>query len=72
MLFVGGAFTRGGRHAFLWQNGRMIGLNNLIPTNSGWELEDAYNINNKGQIVGQGIHNGKYRSFLLTPTWVIQ
>ncbi|MBW4615973.1 MAG: PEP-CTERM sorting domain-containing protein [Desmonostoc vinosum HA7617-LM4] len=56
----------GGRHAFLW-DGQLKDLNNLIVNNSGWELEDAADINNKGQIVGMGILNGQYHAYLLTP-----
>ncbi len=57
-------------HAFLWHSGRVRDLNSLIPANSGWELFDAVDINNKGQIVGSGRFNGQDRAFLLTPTWV--
>lgn len=55
-----------GRHAFLW-DGQLTDLNNLIPLDSGWELEDAMDINNKGQIVGRAILNGQYHAYLLTP-----
>jgi hypothetical protein len=40
----------------------------LIPGNSGWNLVVAYDINDSGQIVGWGYHNGLKRAFLLTPT----
>ena len=56
------------RHAFLWQNGRITDLNDLIPPGSGWELDSAEDINNAGQIVGGGLVNGKeLHAFLLTP-----
>lgn len=54
-------------HAFLWQSGRMRDLNNLINPHSGWVLLDAADINNRGQIVGNGIFKGRHRAFLLTP-----
>jgi probable HAF family extracellular repeat protein len=54
------------RHAFLW-DGQLQDINNLIADDSGWELEDANDINNKGQIVGKGILNGQYHAYLLTP-----
>lgn len=60
------SFPTYGRHAFLW-DGQLKDLNNLIPFDSGWELEDAMHINNKGQIVGMGILNGQYHAYLLTP-----
>ncbi len=53
--------------AFLWQSGRMLNLNALIPSRSAWHLDTATGINDRGQIVGNGKHNGKPRSFLLTP-----
>jgi hypothetical protein len=45
----------------------MIDLNTLISQGSGWELEWATGINDSGQIVGVGFHNGLQRAFLLTP-----
>ena len=45
----------------------MTDLNTEIPYSSGWELGWAFAINDAGQIVGQGIHNGQYDAFLLTP-----
>jgi len=43
-------------------------LNNLIPANSGWVLGRAVDINDAGQIVGNGFKNGQPKAFLLTPT----
>ena len=43
------------RHAFLWENGAMIDLNSLIPSNSSLELVAAENINDRGEIVGVGV-----------------
>jgi len=61
-----GAF---GGAAFLWQNGKRTDLNTLIdpllPPNSGWILTEAAAMNNAGQIVGSGLHNGAYHAFLL-------
>jgi probable HAF family extracellular repeat protein len=44
-----------------------IDLNTVIPAQSGWWLDGATAINNAGQIVGSGSHDGKMRGFLLTP-----
>src|SRR5205807_369068 len=54
-------------HALLWQNNAMTDLNDIIPSNSGWTLLDALAINDAGQIVGYGIHDGIRTGFLLTP-----
>jgi probable HAF family extracellular repeat protein len=54
-------------HAFTYLNDTLIDLNTLIPIDSVWILEDAYDINNKGQIVGYGQINGQKHAFLATP-----
>lgn len=48
-------------HAFLYDHGVMTDLNTLIPANSGWELMYATDINNRGQIVGYGVRDGKFQ-----------
>lgn len=53
--------------AVLWQNGHPSDLNALLPRRSGWVLESASGISDRGQIVGYGRHNGRPRAFLLTP-----
>jgi probable HAF family extracellular repeat protein len=53
--------------AFLYSNGKMTDINSLIPQDSGWTLSDARAINNKGQILGDGLIGGQYHQFLLTP-----
>lgn len=50
--------------AFLWQSGIIVDLNSLIPADSGWTLQVAAGINETGQIVGSGMHNGEPRAFL--------
>src|SRR5437660_7681384 len=54
-------------HAFVYLNGMMIDLNSLIPSGAGWELLEAYGINNGGQIVGEGLLNGQSHAFRLDP-----
>ena len=54
-------------HAFVYHDGKMQDLNELIARNSDWTLENARGINDRGQIVGQGQHHGQERGFLLTP-----
>ena len=52
--------------AVLWQNGKILDLNTLLPAGSGWVLQFATGINDAGQIVGFGTDNGAYTSFELT------
>ena len=54
-------------HAFLYSDGHLYDLNDLIPPGSGWRLLQARGINDAGQIVGAGFHNGNGRPFLATP-----
>ena len=66
-LIVGDVYTPGANLAFLYRDGAMIDLNTLIPADSGWKLEAAYDVNNRGQIVGLGYFARDYHAFLLTP-----
>jgi probable HAF family extracellular repeat protein len=46
-------------HAFLWEKGGpMIDLNTLIPANSSLQLEEAFDINDRGEISGLGAPPG--------------
>ncbi|MFL5517157.1 MAG: fibronectin type III domain-containing protein, partial [Gemmatimonadales bacterium] len=62
-----GGLTFGGNHAFLYTRGGLKDLNALIATDSGWLLQSAYGINDRGQIVGAGLHGGEQHAFLLDP-----
>jgi probable HAF family extracellular repeat protein len=55
-------------HAFVYSNGIMLDLNSLLASGSGWELTEAYGINDAGQIVGSGLFNGQVSAFRLDPT----
>jgi probable HAF family extracellular repeat protein len=54
-------------HAFLYDGGIMLDLNGLLSCEPGWELAQAYGINDAGQIVGSGTLNGREHAFLLDP-----
>jgi hypothetical protein len=45
----------------------MVDLNERIAPQAGWVVQRATDINNAGQIVGSGLHNGRPRAFRLTP-----
>jgi hypothetical protein len=65
----GGGSTGLDDRAWVWTgSGKIQDLNGLIPTNSGWTLEQATGINAGGMIVGQGPTSGAQHGFLLTPT----
>jgi probable HAF family extracellular repeat protein len=51
--------------AVRWQGNVATDLNSLLPQNSGWVLTSASAINDEGQIVGVGLHDGRWRAFLL-------
>ena len=62
--------TRGPDHvdrAVVIKEGKITDLNTMLDPKSGWILESASGINNKGQIVGMGQHHGKTTAFLLIP-----
>ncbi|MEC4893900.1 MAG: PEP-CTERM sorting domain-containing protein [Oscillatoria sp. PMC 1051.18] len=54
--------------AFLWEEGTMFNLNNLLLQDLDFDLSEAYLINNKEQIVASSNVNGENRYYLLTPT----
>ncbi len=56
----------GDQHAFLYYDGTMLDLNSLLPSNSGWVLEEAFGINASGQITGMGLYDGQQTAFLMT------
>jgi probable HAF family extracellular repeat protein len=56
--------------AFIWQDGVTQNLKGLIPSDSGWVLRGARDINDAGQIVGNGLPSPDAqvtRAFLLEP-----
>jgi probable HAF family extracellular repeat protein len=65
-VVVGYSTVSGVAHAFVYSNGVMLDLNTQVSS-SGWLLQEAYGINDSGQIVGSGILNGQQRVFRLDP-----
>ncbi|MCK4660502.1 MAG: thrombospondin type 3 repeat-containing protein [Phycisphaerae bacterium] len=68
-VIVGWATDGMSWHAFIYRDGVMTDLNNLIPPASGWTLQQAAAINDLGQIVGYGSFGGQARAFLLKPDY---
>jgi probable HAF family extracellular repeat protein len=66
---VGYSFTPrdSSSHATLWRDGTLLDLNSLIAPSGSWVLNEAYGINDSGQIVGAGTYNGQARAFRLDP-----
>jgi probable HAF family extracellular repeat protein len=77
---VGGTFscqdgTRTHARAFLWEKGSMIDLNTVISANSPLQLVVAYGINDREEIVGEGVppgvppanYSSQGHAFLLIP-----
>ncbi len=55
-------------YGFLYSDGQLYRIEgDLLPPDSGWTNLVANGINDAGQIVGQGVHNGRSHAFLLTP-----
>jgi probable HAF family extracellular repeat protein len=59
--------STGAQHGFIWDDGVLSDLNDLIPADSGWTLARATAINDRGQIAGIGDVKGRRAAFLLTP-----
>ncbi|MCG6968427.1 MAG: hypothetical protein LJE85_01550 [Gammaproteobacteria bacterium] len=64
---VGAAFGDGNSYAFVTKDGVTSLLVDKLPPNSGWEaLHNATDINNAGQIIGQGRKDGVNKTFLMS------
>jgi len=57
----------------IWLNGQIYTLQSLLDVSgTGWDLTgivagQGFAINNAGQIIGNGFHNGAARAFIMTP-----
>jgi probable HAF family extracellular repeat protein len=64
---AGPAATRDRHRAVLWRDRAISDLNALIDDATGWQLSEARDINDRGQIVGKGALGDTELGFLLTP-----
>ncbi len=73
-MVVGTSTSIGGTsRAFRWTEAEgMIDINTLLPRSSGWVLLAAYDVNDRGQITGFGVHNGAQRAFRLNPPDLVE
>ncbi|HMP75315.1 MAG TPA: Ig-like domain-containing protein [Kiritimatiellia bacterium] len=53
--------------AFVWRDGVMADLNEVLESDAAWLLVEARGINNRGEIAGYGVLNNRERAVLLTP-----
>lgn len=53
--------------AFLYAEGELYDLNDLILPNSGWRLMHATDLNNRGEITAYGTYEGQEFGVLLKP-----
>jgi probable HAF family extracellular repeat protein len=67
-VVVGSSYLSGNatEDAFIYSNGKMVDLNSLVPSGSGWLLDTATSINDRGQIAGVGYIGGQRHAFVLT------
>ena len=66
-VVVGYAWATGIQRAFFTKDGVTSLLDDKLPPDSGWEtLYNAIDINNAGQILGQGSKNGTRQNFVMS------
>ena len=53
--------------ALIWKGTSWVDLDTLVDPLAGWDLREAYDINNNGWICGVGTYNGRTHGFALQP-----
>jgi uncharacterized membrane protein len=68
-VIVGGYGPDSDRYrGFLWSaTGGFHDVNSLIPPDSGWTIQDALAINDRGEIIGKSTRHREEAGFVLTP-----
>ncbi len=66
---VGGTGPNGNQpaQAFLWESGQMYNVNSLLLSGQGYNVNQAFAINDAGQIVGTASYGGQTHAVLLNP-----
>ena len=57
-FFCNSSFDNGFDNAFLWEDGSIVNLNALIPSGSSLTLVATNDINDRGEIAGEGLPSG--------------
>jgi hypothetical protein len=52
---------------FLWEHGALYDLNRCLPKGSPYHIQQAFRINNAGQILAAGVLEDQLHALLLTP-----
>jgi hypothetical protein len=56
-------------YGFLWENGSIVDLQNLIPVGSGFRIIESIWINDRGEIAANAVlPSGEFHAVLLIPT----
>ena len=67
-VVVGWFVTKAERaRGFIWINGTMHDVNDLVDLGSGWIVTEANGVNNQGQISALAERNGVHKGLLLSP-----
>jgi uncharacterized membrane protein len=66
---VPGTWNVGPSRVVIWRDGGVFELQSLLDpvSGAGWTITSVSGINNAGQIVGAGTHNGQAAAFVMTP-----
>ena len=67
IIGLSGKKSAGVSKPFIYENGTMTALEDLVNNGSGWILYGATAINDAGQITGNGYNNGQDVAFLMIP-----
>ncbi|MEO7718993.1 MAG: IPT/TIG domain-containing protein [Capsulimonas sp.] len=55
------------KDCFVWHDGYIADLADLLPADSGWVLDEVIRINDQNEILGSGLFHGTARGFVMRP-----
>ena len=56
-----------GFHSFYYKDGKIAFFDTLLEKSSGWSVTTVHDINNRGEVIANGVHNGNPALMLLKP-----